>query len=514
MKRRTNRLLFVSLTLALLLSLSLPGVSTASTTHYVSPSDNIQAVIDSATPGDIIQFALGTYSLPATLNVTKSLTLKSADPYAATKPVLSGGGTLDRIILISASNVVIDGLEVANGTGDLIRQTDIYSGTIITNCVVHNSSGDEGIQLNNCTNGLVKCNLIYNVAQDGVCISYSSNTEVRNNEIFNSDSENAAIFVYSSYSITVRGNYIHNTTAANGIKIDDNYSGTHTIDSNRVVHNSWQGGKRSYDEADGNSINIYKPQLSSTYTITHNTLDDNTGVDSIGNPTGNAIYVNDYLDIGFVTNVSDNLITNHNGYGIRVFYGASVNYSYNDLWQNADGATDGNPVNVGNNISADPLYNANYTLQPGSPAIGAASDGKDIGVVFADCGCAAAGGEEEPGVGGGGGCFIATAAYGSYLDSHVDTLRSFRDQYLETNPLGSAFVSLYYKVSPPMADFIEKHPTLKPVVRAALMPAVAMSSVALNTTLAEKAVILVAIALFAAVLIMWLMRRTRRLERR
>jgi parallel beta-helix repeat protein len=497
--------------LVVLLSLSLPGVATASTTHYVSPGDNIQAVIDSAIPGDIIQFALGTYLLPVTGNITKSLTLKSADPYAATKPVLSGGGTLDNIIYIAANNVTIDGLEVANGTGDLIRQTDAYSGTIVTNCVVNNSSGDEGIQLNNCTNGLVKCNIIYNVRQDGVCISNSSNTEVRNNEIYNSRSENAAIFVYSSYSITVRGNYIHNTTAANGIKIDDNYSGTHTIESNRVVHNSWQGGKRSYDEADGNSINIYKPQLSSTYTITHNTLDDNTGVDSIGNPTGNAIYVNDNLHSGFVTNISDNLITNHNGYGIRVYYGASVTYSYNDLWQNADGTTDGIPVDGGHNISADPLYNANYTLQPGSPAIGTASDGKDMGVVFADCGCGVAGGGGEP---SGGGCFIATAAYGSYLDSHVDTLRSFRDQYLETNPLGSAFVSLYYKVSPPMADFIEKHPTLKPVVRAGLMPAVAMSSVALNTTPAEKAVILVAMALFAAVLIMWLRQRTRRLERR
>jgi hypothetical protein len=113
-----------------------------------------------------------------------------------------------------------------------------------------------------------------------------------------------------------------------------------------------------------------------------------------------------------------------------------------------------------------------------------------------------------------GGCFIATAAYGSSLDNHVDTLRSFRDQYLETNPIGSAFVSLYYKVSPPMANYIEKHPTFKPIVRVALLPAVAVSSVALNTTLAEKIAILIAMALFTAVLIMWLMRRTRRLERR
>jgi hypothetical protein len=111
-------------------------------------------------------------------------------------------------------------------------------------------------------------------------------------------------------------------------------------------------------------------------------------------------------------------------------------------------------------------------------------------------------------------CFIATAAYGSSLDSHVDTLRRFRDRYLETNPIGSALVSLYYKVSPPMANFIEKHPAFKPIVRVALLPAVALSSVALNTTLAEKIAILIAMALFYTLLILWVLRRARRLEKR
>ena len=74
--------------------------------------------------------------------------------------------------------------------------------------------------------------------------------------------------------------------------------------------------------------------------------------------------------------------------------------------------------------------------------------------------------------GGGGGCFIATAAYGSYLDPHVYVLRNFRDRYLLTNSLGQAFVDSYYRYSPPVADFISKHETIKLAARWALTPVV------------------------------------------
>jgi len=54
--------------------------------------------------------------------------------------------------------------------------------------------------------------------------------------------------------------------------------------------------------------------------------------------------------------------------------------------------------------------------------------------------------------GGGGGCFIATAAYGSFLNTHVKILRDFRDEFLISNSLGRTFVHLYYQDSPHMAN--------------------------------------------------------------
>jgi len=69
-------------------------------------------------------------------------------------------------------------------------------------------------------------------------------------------------------------------------------------------------------------------------------------------------------------------------------------------------------------------------------------------------------------------CFIATAAYGSYMDPHVQTLREFRDKYLLTNYVGREFVDLYYTISPPIAQYIKEHEPVRIVVRYLLTPVV------------------------------------------
>lgn len=74
--------------------------------------------------------------------------------------------------------------------------------------------------------------------------------------------------------------------------------------------------------------------------------------------------------------------------------------------------------------------------------------------------------------GGGGGCFIATAAYGSYLEPEVMVLRGFRDTVLMVNPVGQAFVKFYYRHSPPVAAVIARHESLRLAARLALTPVV------------------------------------------
>jgi hypothetical protein len=67
------------------------------------------------------------------------------------------------------------------------------------------------------------------------------------------------------------------------------------------------------------------------------------------------------------------------------------------------------------------------------------------------------------------GCFIATAAYGTPTAEQINVLREFRDMVLLKSTSGSRFVALYYRLSPPIADFIARSDLLRTLVRDLLL---------------------------------------------
>ncbi len=120
------------LALALLLAC---GVGSAATRDVPGTYPTVQAAIDAADPGDTINVAAGTYMVTSTINENKSLTINgpqaNVDPRPSygsartpgnpgTEAIIDAGGTLGTIIEFTADDCVLNGLEVRNGTGDLI----------------------------------------------------------------------------------------------------------------------------------------------------------------------------------------------------------------------------------------------------------------------------------------------------------------------------------------------------------------------------------------------------------
>ena len=81
---------------------------------------------------------------------------------------------------------------------------------------------------------------------------------------------------------------------------------------------------------------------------------------------------------------------------------------------------------------------------------------------------------------GGSGRFIATGVFGSKTEGHVKILAEFRDERLLTNRFGRRFVDVYYRLSPPVADYLRRHPSARAVVRYALIPVTGVAYLALR----------------------------------
>ncbi|MGP4069455.1 HYR domain-containing protein [Halobacillus sp. B29] len=267
--------------------------------------------------------------------------LSTRTPGSADEAIVDGRGVLSTIFRIEANDITINGFEVRNGTGDLIASlaaAPIKFNPVLSYNIIHQATGDEGIQLRNIRNGVIEYNYVFDTFGDGInvcCESFDS--FVQYNEVNNISSPDAAIYIYNSTNITVQWNLVQNVLVNDGIKLG---SASAPFDLNRFVGRVLNNVVRDA-VADGITV-ISRDAI----------VDGNDVYRSFSN--NGAVYIDRNLDNIQITNncIHDNgvLGDGKTTYGIRIGGGinisTNVHVNNNNIFNNIDGGLIFNPAGV------------------------------------------------------------------------------------------------------------------------------------------------------------------------
>ena len=185
------------------------------------PWQTIKKAADTLVAGQTVYIRAGTYK--ETVTATRSGTAAagyitySAYPGDA-KPVLDGGGTSWIQFNINGQSYIrVNGLRLQNGgyKGVGSETSAGFSNIIVENCEIVNFPRP-GISINQCSNALVKGNLLDNVVSSGAgeCLTFENCefVDVANNEVRNSTTSTKGgegICIKASRNMRVYGNYVH-----------------------------------------------------------------------------------------------------------------------------------------------------------------------------------------------------------------------------------------------------------------------------------------------------------------
>jgi len=303
----------------------------------------IQDAIDTATTGDTISVAAGTYT--EDLTVDEELTLQSVAGAATT--IIHTAGSPNDIVLITAANVTIDGFTIegagvasgaCNGidvraSGFTIQNnvfTDIYHDAIFT--------GDTATAI---TAGLIDDNMLTGMGTSAAAYRAAINVE-------------------------------SNANAISGVTVSDNTLSAYGGTESAGIQVAEGAGEVSSITVSGNTIGTSSFGIATwndaAATFTGNTV---TGCD-----VGVDIYGDNATLIPAFT-LSGNTINNSTSYGIRVrtdsrhLTGAGTVIKYNTITGNGDGVA----VVCGGNVNSAPVASYNWWGSATGPAITATNPG-------------------------------------------------------------------------------------------------------------------------------------------
>ena len=398
------RAIFLALCLALVVfcfTVTPPRVSAAACTTTLIPGNDINAAITAATPGDVICLSAGVYSPAATIAANKAITLQGPQfdvdprpgagsvrvPGGPGEAVLDGGGTLATIIQITGSDVVLNGFEVKNGTGDLIASPSGggIANVRIANLIVHQATVDEGMQIRDCTDCVIEYNYVYDTIGDGINLCCGSTGGlIQFNEANDIDSENAAIYIYDAEYTTIQCNLIDGTSRNEGIKFGQKYGPDALKNGGSILYNTItntaQDGIAVYmgnTTVSGNDISYSSSENGAIYVthgvanvgITYNTIHDNTFSTLKWQPGGVTVGNSDG-QLAATVLVNNNNFTGNVPNGVLNLAPDQLN-AENNWWGDASGpgpAGPGSGDGVAGSVDYDPWLTQPVAI-PGGPCV-------------------------------------------------------------------------------------------------------------------------------------------------
>ncbi len=211
----------------------------------------IQAAIEAAEDGDVVEVGSGTYS--ENVVVDKSITLRGVNTGEGV-PIVNALGNGSTVIL-SADGIVLEGFYITNAGSypsagiEIVSSDNLIAGngvwnsewvgiylkgstnTTISECISSNN-GNDGILIFRAPGNLVRDNVVSNNGDDGIQVLQSDNNHVEGNVVGNNT--DVGIFLDSSSNTVVMGNTLSYNYKGIGLQ----NSGIDRVGPNRFLNNT------------------------------------------------------------------------------------------------------------------------------------------------------------------------------------------------------------------------------------------------------------------------------------
>lgn len=286
-------------------------------TFKVQPGQSIQAAVNRAQAGDVIEVLPGVYS--ETVMVDRAgITLRGL-VINGERAILDGGGTLGDAVQVAGDDFVIEGFIIRHYAGNGVVANKAKNVAFLD--LIVDDTGLYGVYPVECDGVLVERCVVSRIADAGIYVGQSKNIVVQGNEVFNNV---AGIEIENSVDALVTNNSAHHNTGGILVFVLPNNPSKVGMRCKVVNNRIWSNNHPNFAKP-GTAVSYVPPGvgifvMAADYTeITRNWIQDNKsyGVSVISISNSSSLQGKQYeLDIhpdSDFTYVHDNTYVN-NGY--------------------------------------------------------------------------------------------------------------------------------------------------------------------------------------------------------